>query len=242
MHANKREEIDAIYAGDIAACVGLKSVTTGDTLCDEDKPIVLESIDFPAPVISVAIEPKTKADQDKLGNALAKLAQEDPTFRVHTDPDTGQTLISGMGELHLEIIVDRMMREFSVQANVGRPQVAYRETIRKHAGAEGKYIRQTGGRGQYGHCKLEIHPLPSSEPRRHARNFDRRNRRTGERGVAGSGGKWRFDKEHRLVVYRQSDWRLDSPGIHRADRSRRSRSHGKWRTRPVTKWWISPSS
>ena len=129
MHANKREEIEAIYAGDIAACVGLKSVTTGDTLCDEEKPIVLENIDFPAPVISVAIEPKTKADQDKLGTALGKLAQEDPTFRVHTDPDTGQTLISGMGELHLEIIVDRMMREFGVQANVGRPQVAYRETI-----------------------------------------------------------------------------------------------------------------
>ena len=162
MHANKREEIDAIYAGDIAACVGLKSVTTGDTLCDEDKPIVLENIEFPAPVISVAIEPKTKADQDKLGNAMQRLAQEDPTFRVHTDPDTGQTLISGMGELHLEIIVDRMMREFGVQANVGRPQVAYRETIRKQAGAEGKYIKQTGGRGQYGHCKIEVLPLPSS--------------------------------------------------------------------------------
>ena len=198
MHANKREEIDAIYAGDIAACVGLKSVTTGDTLCDEDKPIVLESIDFPAPVISVAIEPKTKADQDKLGNALAKLSQEDPTFRVHTDPDTGQTLISGMGELHLEIIVDRMMREFGVQASVGRPQVAYRETIRKHAGAEGKYIRQTGGRGQYGHCKLEIHPLPSSG------HEDMHEMSTDEidalaKGVAGSGGKWRFDKEHRLL-------------------------------------------
>jgi elongation factor G len=198
MHANKREEIDAIYAGDIAACVGLKSVTTGDTLCDEDKPIVLESIDFPAPVISVAIEPKTKADQDKLGNALAKLSQEDPTFRVHTDPDTGQTLISGMGELHLEIIVDRMMREFGVQASVGRPQVAYRETIRKHAGAEGRYIRQTGGRGQYGHCKLEIHPLPSSG------HEDMHELSTDEidalaKGVAGSGGKWRFDKEHRLL-------------------------------------------
>ncbi|HEY1865560.1 MAG TPA: elongation factor G [Candidatus Acidoferrales bacterium] len=198
MHANKREEIDAIYAGDIAACVGLKSVTTGDTLCDEDKPIVLESIDFPAPVISVAIEPKTKADQDKLGNALAKLSQEDPTFRVHTDPDTGQTLISGMGELHLEIIVDRMMREFSVQASVGRPQVAYRETIRRNAGAEGKYIRQTGGRGQYGHCKLEIHPLPS------AGHEDMHELSTDEidalsKSVAGSGGKWRFDKEHRLL-------------------------------------------
>jgi elongation factor G len=198
MHANKREEIDAIHAGDIAACVGLKSVTTGDTLCDEDKPIVLESIDFPAPVISVAIEPKTKADQDKLGNALAKLSQEDPTFRVHTDPDTGQTLISGMGELHLEIIVDRMMREFSVQASVGRPQVAYRETIRRRAGAEGKYIRQTGGRGQYGHCKLEIHPLPSSgHEDMHELSTDEIDALS--KSVAGGGGKWRFDKEHRLL-------------------------------------------
>jgi len=198
MHANKREEIDAIYAGDIAACVGLKSVTTGDTLCDEDKPVVLESIEFPAPVISVAIEPKTKADQDKLGHALGKLAQEDPTFRVHTDPDTGQTLISGMGELHLEIIVDRMLREFGVQASVGRPQVAYRETIRRSATAEGKYIRQTGGRGQYGHCKIEIHPLPS------AGHEDMHEMSTDElaalvKQIAGKGGKWRFDKEHRLL-------------------------------------------
>src|SRR2546428_2330715 len=198
MHANKREEIDAVYAGDIAACVGLKSVTTGDTLCDESKPIILEAIDFPAPVISVAIEPKTKADQDKLGTALQKLAQEDPTFRVHTDPDTGQTLISGMGELHLEIIVDRMMREFNVQASVGRPQVAYRETIRKKAEAEGKYIRQTGGRGQYGHCRIEVHPLPSSD------HEDMHEMSTDEldalaKQIAGRGGKWRFDKEHRLL-------------------------------------------
>ena len=197
MHANKREEIDAIYAGDIAACVGLKSVTTGDTLCDEDKPVILESIEFPAPVISVAIEPKTKADQDKLGNALAKLSQEDPTFRVHTDPDTGQTLISGMGELHLEIIVDRMMREFSVQAGVGRPQVAYRETIRKRSGGEGKYIRQTGGRGQYGHAKVEIHPLPNSDHENmHEMSSDELDALCKE--IAG-GGKWRFDKEHRLL-------------------------------------------
>jgi len=133
MHANKREEIDTIEAGDIAACVGLKNVTTGDTLCDEDKPIVLENIDFPAPVIQVAIEPKTKADQEKMGIALGKLGQEDPTFRMHTDHETNQTLIAGMGELHLEIIVDRMMREFGVQANVGRPQVAYRETILREA-------------------------------------------------------------------------------------------------------------
>ena len=198
MHANKREEISSIEAGDIAACVGLKNVTTGDTLCNEDKPIVLESIDFPTPVISVAIEPKTKADQEKMGTALSKLAQEDPTFRVHTDDDTGQTLISGMGELHLEIIVDRMMREFGVQANVGRPQVAYRETIIKVAQGEGKYIRQTGGRGQYGHAKLSVHPLPN------ANHEDMREMSTDEldelaKSVAGKGGKWRFDKERRVL-------------------------------------------
>jgi len=158
MHANKREEISEIYAGDICACVGLKNVSTGDTICDEQHPILLESIEFPAPVIDVAVEPKTKGDQEKMGMALAKLAQEDPTFKVHTDPDSGQTIISGMGELHLEIIIDRMMREFSVEANVGKPQVAYRETIRKPSEAEGKYIRQTGGRGQYGHAKIRLEP------------------------------------------------------------------------------------
>ena len=158
MHANKREEIEDVYAGDIAACVGLKTVTTGDTICDERQAVVLEAIVFPNPVISVAVEPKTKSDQEKMSTALGKLAQEDPTFRVHTDTETGQTIISGMGELHLEIIIDRMQREFGVQANVGKPQVAYRETIRKPAEAEGKYIRQTGGRGQYGHVKLRIAP------------------------------------------------------------------------------------
>jgi elongation factor G len=158
MHANKREEISEIYAGDICACVGLRNVTTGDTICDEKHPIFLESIEFPAPVIAVAVEPKTKGDQEKMGVALSKLAQEDPTFKVHTDPDSGQTIISGMGELHLEIIIDRMMREFSVEANVGKPQVAYRETIRKPAEAEGKFIRQTGGRGQYGHVKIRLEP------------------------------------------------------------------------------------
>jgi elongation factor G len=163
MHANKREEISEVYAGDIAAAVGLKTVSTGDTICAEDAPIVFEAMDFPAPVISVAIEPKTKADQEKMGMALAKLTQEDPTFKVHTDPDTGQTLISGMGELHLEILVDRMMREFNVGANVGRPEVAYRETIRAAAEAEGRYIRQTGGRGQYGHVILRIDPLDHAE-------------------------------------------------------------------------------
>ncbi len=159
MHANKREEISEIYAGDICACVGLKNVTTGDTICQENDPVVLESIEFPAPVISVAVEPKTKGDQEKMGVALSRLAQEDPTFRVTTDPDSGQTIISGMGELHLEIIIDRMMREYKVEANVGKPQVAYRETIRKKSEAEGKFIRQTGGRGQYGHVKIRLEPL-----------------------------------------------------------------------------------
>ncbi|MBI4454323.1 MAG: elongation factor G [Acidobacteria bacterium] len=158
MHANKREEIKEVYAGDIAAAVGLRSVSTGDTICTREHPVILESMDFPAPVISVAIEPKTKTDQEKLGLSLSKLVQEDPTFKMHTDPDTGQTIISGMGELHLEIIVDRLLREFKVSANVGKPQVAYRETIRRTAEAEGKFIRQTGGRGQYGHVRLRVEP------------------------------------------------------------------------------------
>jgi elongation factor G len=161
MHANKREEIQEILAGDICAAVGLKTVSTGDTICDADHPIVLESIDFPMPVIQLAVEPKTKADQEKMGVAIQKLAQEDPTFRVNTDPETGQTILSGMGELHLEIIVDRMMREFGVGANVGKPQVAYRETIRKNAEAEGRHVKQSGGRGQYGVVKLRVEPLPS---------------------------------------------------------------------------------
>jgi elongation factor G len=158
MHANKREEIKGIYTGDIAAAVGLKNVTTGDTICSEDAQIVLEAMDFPEPVIAVAIEPKTKADQEKMGMALGKLAKEDPTFRIHTDDDTGQTIISGMGELHLEVLVDRMLREFSVGANVGKPQVSYKETIRKKTEAEGRYVRQTGGRGQYGHVKIIVEP------------------------------------------------------------------------------------
>jgi elongation factor G len=158
MHANHREESDMVYSGDIAAAVGLKDTTTGDTLCEEAHPVILESMEFPEPVISVAVEPKTKAGQEKMGIALQKLAEEDPTFRVHTDPDTGQTIISGMGELHLEIIVDRMLREFKVEANVGNPQVSYKETIRKAVRAEGKFVRQSGGRGQYGHCVLEIEP------------------------------------------------------------------------------------
>ncbi len=158
MHANKREEIDTVYAGDIAAAVGLKGATTGDTLSDEKKPVLLEVMKFPEPVISMAIEPKTKQDQEKLGFSLQKLAQEDPSFRVHTDEETLQTIIAGMGELHLEIIVDRLLREFKVEANVGKPEVAYRETIRTEADAEGKYIKQTGGRGQYGHVCLTVGP------------------------------------------------------------------------------------
>ncbi|MGE3153134.1 MAG: elongation factor G [Nitrospiraceae bacterium] len=161
MHANKREEIDTVYAGDIAAAVGLRSAGTGDTLCDEKQPILLEVMKFPEPVIAMAIEPKTKPDQEKLGFSLQKLAQEDPSFRVKTDEETGQTIISGMGELHLEIIVDRLLREFKVEANVGKPEVAYRETIKRHAEAEGKYIKQTGGRGQYGHVVMTVEP---SEP------------------------------------------------------------------------------
>ena len=158
MHANNRKEIETVYSGDIAAAVGLKDTTTGDTLCDEDHPIILESMEFPDPVISVAVEPKTKADQEKMGIALQKLAEEDPTFRVRTDTETGQTIISGMGELHLDIIVDRMSREFKVDCTVGKPQVAYRETIRKTVKAEGKFVRQSGGKGQYGHCWLELIP------------------------------------------------------------------------------------
>ncbi len=158
MHANHREEIDAVYAGDIAAVVGLKDTTTGDTLCDEKHPIILESMEFPDPVIQIAIEPKTKAGLEKMGIALAKLAEEDPTFKTYTDPDTGQTIIAGMGELHLEIIVDRLLREFKVEANVGKPQVSYKETITKEAIEENKYVKQSGGHGQYGHVKIRIYP------------------------------------------------------------------------------------
>jgi elongation factor G len=163
MHANKREDIKEVYAGDIAAAVGLRDSTTGDTLCDENQPVVLEAIEFPAPVISIAIEPKTKTDQEKLGVSLQKLATEDPSFRVATDRETGQTIISGMGELHLEIIVDRLLREFKVDAHVGKPQVAYKETVRRAMEREGKFVRQTGGRGQYGHVVLRVEPLPAGK-------------------------------------------------------------------------------
>lgn len=158
MHSNSREEIKEVRAGDIAAAVGLKDITTGDTFCDQHNKIILEKMEFPEPVISVAVEPRTQADQEKMSTALGKLAQEDPSFRVHTDEDSGQTIISGMGELHLDIIVDRMKREFSVEANVGNPQVAYRETIRKAVQAEGKFIRQSGGKGQYGHVRIKLEP------------------------------------------------------------------------------------
>ena len=164
MHANHREETDRVYAGDIAAAVGLKGTTTGDTLCFEDNEVVLESMNFPEPVIDVSIEPKTKAGRDKMGIALSKLSEEDPTFRTHTNTDTGQTIISGMGELHLEIIVDRLLREFKVEANVGKPQVAYKESFRKAVEVEGKYVRQSGGRGQYGHCKVKFEPMDANDP------------------------------------------------------------------------------
>ena len=162
MHANKREELDVVYSGDIAAAVGFKSTTTGDTICDEQYPVILESMEFPEPVIDVAIEPKTKGDQGKMAEALAKLAEEDPTFRAHTDHETGQTIISGMGELHLEIIVDRLLREFKVEANVGAPQVAYKETFTKAVDVDSKYAKQSGGRGQYGHCKVHFEPMDAN--------------------------------------------------------------------------------
>ena len=161
MHANKRAELDKVYSGDIAAAVGFKFTTTGDTICDEQHPVILESMEFPEPVIELAIEPKTKAGQSKMGEALSKLAEEDPTFRAHTDQETGQTIIAGMGELHLEIIVDRLLREFKVEANVGAPQVSYKETFRKAVDVEGKFVRQSGGRGQYGHCKVRFFPIPT---------------------------------------------------------------------------------
>ena len=161
MHANHREEVEELRAGELGAIIGLKNTTTGDTLCDEDHPIMFETMDFPEPVIHVAIEPKTKAGQEKMGMSLAKLSEEDPTFKTYTDQETGQTIIGGMGELHLEIIVDRLQREFKVECNVGKPQVAYKETIRKQVKAEGKYIKQSGGRGQYGHCWIEL--IPTTE-------------------------------------------------------------------------------
>ena len=242
MHANKREEIEEVRAGDIAAAIGLKDTRTGDTLCDDDHPIILEAMKFPNPVIDVAIEPKTKADQDKLGIALAKLSEEDPTFRVHTDEETSQTIISGMGELHLEILVDRMMREFKVDANVGRPQVAYRETIRKRVEkVEGKFIRQSGGKGQYGHVVINMEPAETGagfvfedkvvggvdSARIH------RAGRAGHQGSAGerhprrlSDGRREGRADLRLVPRRRlvAKWRSRSPARWRS-RKRRKRAH-----------------
>src|SRR5690625_4142572 len=163
MHANHREERSEVGAGEIAAAIGLRDTKTGDTLCSPDDPVILEAMRFPEPVINVAIEPKTKADQDRLSNGLTRLAEEDPTFRVYTDEETGQTIIAGMGELHLEIIVDRLLREFKVEANIGNPQVSYRESITKTAEADGKYVKQSGGRGQYGHVKLVVEPQDDPE-------------------------------------------------------------------------------
>ena len=180
MHANKREEVKEIYAGEIGAAVGLREATTGDTLCDPDNPIILEKISFPEPVISIAIEPKTKADQEKMGLALKRLAEEDPTFKVGTNEETGQTIIAGMGELHLEILVDRMLREFKVEANIGRPQVAYKETIKAVAEAEGKYVRQSGGRGQYGHVWLKVEPLEPKEDKETEKEKEKKNKKDDE--------------------------------------------------------------
>ena len=205
MHANKREEIKEVYAGDIAAAVGLKNVSTGDTICDKNEPVILEAMNFPEPVIAVAIEPKTKADQEKMGMALAKLMQEDPTFKVHTDKETGQTIIRGMGELHLEIITDRMVREFNVGANIGKPQVAYREAITKEAQGHGRFIRQSGGRGQYGECKIRIKPAAEGA-RFRLRERDLRRRhpqgvhqadRAGHQGSAGDGRAGRLPDDGR---------------------------------------------
>src|SRR5579885_3356774 len=238
MHANHREDIEAVTAGNVAAAVGLKVTSTGDTLCDEAHPIVLESIKFPEPVISVAVEPKTRADEEKLGASLAKLAEEDPTFKVRFDSETAQTIISGMGELHLEIIVDRLLREFKVEANVGRPQVAYRETIRRPARAEGRYIRQTGGRGQYGHVVLELEPLPAGP----GSSSSTRSRGAGSR--ASSSPPWRRASGRRPTracwrgIRSWTSARRSSTGPTTRSTPRRwpSRSPGPWpsRARPGT--------
>ena len=232
MHANKREEIKEVRAGDIGAAVGLRSVTTGDTICDKNKPIVLETMVFPEPVIAVAIEPKTKADQEKMGVALAKLMQEDPTFKVHTDPETNQTIIRGMGELHLEIIVDRMVREFNVGANVGKPQVAYREAITRKSEAEGKFVRQSGGKGQFGHVKMRFEPIAG----RRVRVRQRDHRRLGPEGVhqADRAGHQGSDgARHR--------GRLSDDGRPRHPVRRlvpRRRLVAKWRSRSPARWPI----
>ena len=234
MHADKREDIKQVYAGDIAAAVGLKSVATGDTICDHQHPVVLEAIAFPNPVIALAIEPKTKADQEKLGQGLAKLTREDPTFMVKTDEETGQVVISGMGELHLEIIVDRLRREFGVAATVGRPQVAYREALTKSAEAEGRYVKQTGGRGQYGHVKLRV------VPGQRVPGFCSRTRSSAARCPRSSSGRSRMRPggDHHRRTGRVRD-RGRQRGVVRRVVARtstrprwRSRSRGRWRSAP----------
>ncbi len=230
MHANHREEIDQVYAGDIAAAVGLKDTYTGDTLSDPEHPVILESMTFPEPVIEVTIEPKTKADQDKMTIALQRLAEEDPTFRVHTDPEIGQTLIAGMGELHLDVLVDRMMREFRVAANIGKPQVAYRETIRRAAEGNGRYIRQTGGKGQYGHAIIKLEP-----PRRAPATS------SSTRSSAGPSRASTSSPSTRASARR---WRRASTPGSRSSTSRRPWSMGRttrstrprWRSRSPVRW------
>jgi translation elongation factor EF-G len=230
MHANKREEIKEVWAGDIAAAVGLKNVTTGDTICDKANPIVLMAMNFPEPVIAVAIEPKTKGDQEKMGIALAKLMQEDPTFKVHTDKETNQTIIRGMGELHLEIIVDRLVREFNVAANVGKPQVAYREAITRETAAEGKFVRQSGGKGQYGHVKMRFEP----DDRRQGLRVRQRDRRrvdpagVHQAGRAGDQGSDGARNRRRLP----DDWHPACSTTARTTTSTRRR----WRSRSRVRW------
>ena len=270
MHANKREEIKEVYAGDIAAAVGLRSVSTGDTICDEKHPVVLEAMDFPEPVISLAIEPKTKADQEKLGQGLGKLMAEDPTFRVRTNQQTGQVVIAGMGELHLEIIVDRLKREFNVEASVGRPQVAYKETLTVAADGEGRYIRQTGGRGQYGHAKIHLTPrkpgegyefvnsivggsipreVHQTDRRRDSRGpHDRRARRLSRRRC-GNRAVRRLVPRRRFLRDGVQDCGIDGvqgcrqAGTARAPRARDARrGRGSQRTTWATSWAIWPAA
>ena len=229
MHSNHRKDIDCVYAGDIAATIGLKNTTTGDTLCDAKAPIILESMEFPDPVIRVAIEPKTKAGQEKMAIALAKLAEEDPTFKCYTDEETGQTIIAGMGELHLEIIVDRLLREFKVEANVGKPQVAYRETITKPAESDTKYSRQSGGRGQYGHVKIRIEPNPekvTSSSTRSSAALSRRNISDLQRPVS---------RVQCSRAFSQASTLLTSRSLFTMDLITRS-TPPKWRSRSPVLW------
>ena len=231
MHANHREEIPTIYSGDICAIVGLKETTTGDTLCDEKHPIVLEQMEFPEPVIKVAIEPKTKAGQEKMTMALIKAGRrEDPTFKTYTDTETGQTIIAGMGELHLEIIVDRLLREFKVEANVGKPQVAYRETFRKSVEAEGKYVRQSGGKGQYGHCKLRLEPL---EPGTGTSSSTKRSAAPSPRSISPPSTR-ASRKPPKTATSPATKWSTSAPSCTTVPTTRSTRP--KWRSRSRARW------